>query len=188
MLPGTPSIGSRGCRFGVGKRQAELVNEALRRAHAEVEAGADCVFPIVLWERDALASFLSDAPGPVNVLQIPPAPWAPGRRQHDVATALRARRSTDVKRNIPGLSPRRGSRHPHRPLYRSRSGRNAAVPRPRCGRRSESARAVDPRDRIRAAASRRERRSRMIQWTVCDPSPSTRRTFRRCSLSRPAYL
>jgi 2-methylisocitrate lyase-like PEP mutase family enzyme len=57
-----------------GKRQAELVSEGLRRAHAYAEAGADCVFPIVLWEPDALESFISDAPGPVNVLQIPPAP------------------------------------------------------------------------------------------------------------------
>jgi 2-methylisocitrate lyase-like PEP mutase family enzyme len=57
-----------------GKRQAELVSEALRRAHAYLEAGADCVFPIVLWEPDALESFISIAPGPVNVLQIPPTP------------------------------------------------------------------------------------------------------------------
>jgi 2-methylisocitrate lyase-like PEP mutase family enzyme len=57
-----------------GKSQAELVSEALRRAHAYVEAGADCVFPFVLWEPDALQSFISEAPGPVNVLQIPPAP------------------------------------------------------------------------------------------------------------------
>jgi 2-methylisocitrate lyase-like PEP mutase family enzyme len=57
-----------------GKSQAELVNEALRRAHAYVEAGADCVFPILLWEPDALNSFISDAPGPVNVLKVPPAP------------------------------------------------------------------------------------------------------------------
>jgi 2-methylisocitrate lyase-like PEP mutase family enzyme len=55
-------------------RQAELVSEALRRAHAYVEAGADCVFPIVLWERDALAALISEAPGPVNVLRIPAAP------------------------------------------------------------------------------------------------------------------
>jgi 2-methylisocitrate lyase-like PEP mutase family enzyme len=59
---------------GREKRQAELVGEALRRALAYVEAGADCVFPIVLWEPDALESFISEAPGPVNVLQIPPAP------------------------------------------------------------------------------------------------------------------
>jgi len=57
-----------------GKGQAELVNEALRRAHAYAEAGADCVFPILLWEPDALESFISNAPGPINVLQIPPAP------------------------------------------------------------------------------------------------------------------
>jgi 2-methylisocitrate lyase-like PEP mutase family enzyme len=57
-----------------GKGQAELVSEALRRAHAYVEAGADCVFPILLWEPDVLENFISDAPGPVNVLQIPPAP------------------------------------------------------------------------------------------------------------------
>jgi 2-methylisocitrate lyase-like PEP mutase family enzyme len=54
--------------------QAELVSEALRRAQAYVEAGADCVFPIVLWERDALAAFMSEARGPVNVLRIPQAP------------------------------------------------------------------------------------------------------------------
>jgi 2-methylisocitrate lyase-like PEP mutase family enzyme len=54
--------------------QSELVGEALRRAHAYVEAGADCVFPILLWERDALVSFIAEAPGPVNVLRIPPSP------------------------------------------------------------------------------------------------------------------
>jgi 2-methylisocitrate lyase-like PEP mutase family enzyme len=32
------------------------------------------VFPIVLWQPDALAPFLAQAPGPVNVLRIPPAP------------------------------------------------------------------------------------------------------------------
>jgi 2-methylisocitrate lyase-like PEP mutase family enzyme len=57
-----------------GKGQAEMVSEALRRAHAYAEAGVDCVFPILLWEPDALESFISQAPGPVNVLQVPPAP------------------------------------------------------------------------------------------------------------------
>jgi 2-methylisocitrate lyase-like PEP mutase family enzyme len=54
--------------------QADLVSEGLRRAHAYVEAGADCVFPIALWQRDALAAFFLKAPCPVNVLRIPPAP------------------------------------------------------------------------------------------------------------------
>jgi 2-methylisocitrate lyase-like PEP mutase family enzyme len=57
-----------------GSSQAELVGEALRRAHAYTAAGVDCVFPILLWEPDALERFIADAPGPVNVLPIPPAP------------------------------------------------------------------------------------------------------------------
>jgi 2-methylisocitrate lyase-like PEP mutase family enzyme len=57
-----------------GGSHGDLGDEALRRAHAYAEAGADCVFPILLWERDALAAFISEAPGPVNVLRIPPAP------------------------------------------------------------------------------------------------------------------
>jgi 2-methylisocitrate lyase-like PEP mutase family enzyme len=59
---------------GSDASQAELIGDALRRAHAYLEAGADCVFPIALWERAPLAAFISEAPGPVNVLRIPPAP------------------------------------------------------------------------------------------------------------------
>jgi 2-methylisocitrate lyase-like PEP mutase family enzyme len=56
------------------QRQADLVSEALQRAHAYVEAGADCLFPILLWEPDALQSFIAQAPGPVNVVKSPRAP------------------------------------------------------------------------------------------------------------------
>jgi 2-methylisocitrate lyase-like PEP mutase family enzyme len=44
-----------------GRGQLELVDEALRRAHAHayVDAGADCVFPILLWQPDAMAAFLA---------------------------------------------------------------------------------------------------------------------------------
>jgi 2-methylisocitrate lyase-like PEP mutase family enzyme len=55
-------------------KQHTLVPEALTRAQAYVEAGADCVFPILLWEEEALRSFTSESPAPVNVLSIPPAP------------------------------------------------------------------------------------------------------------------
>jgi 2-methylisocitrate lyase-like PEP mutase family enzyme len=54
--------------------QGELVQRALDRAHAYVEAGADCVFPIGLWETDALRAFVAEAPTPVNVLRTPRAP------------------------------------------------------------------------------------------------------------------
>jgi 2-methylisocitrate lyase-like PEP mutase family enzyme len=54
--------------------QDELVPEALRRANAYLEAGVDCVFPITLWERDALGRFTSEVRGPVNVVRLPQAP------------------------------------------------------------------------------------------------------------------
>ena len=54
--------------------QEELVPEALQRANSYLEAGVDCVFPIVLWETDALRRFMSEVRGPVNVVRLPPAP------------------------------------------------------------------------------------------------------------------
>jgi len=57
--------------------QDELVGDALRRAGAYLEAGVDCVFPIALWETDALRRFISEAGGPVNVVSVPQAP-SPG--------------------------------------------------------------------------------------------------------------
>jgi 2-methylisocitrate lyase-like PEP mutase family enzyme len=54
--------------------QEELVPEALRRANAYLEAGVDCVFPIVLWETDALRRFNSEVRGPVNVVRLPQTP------------------------------------------------------------------------------------------------------------------
>jgi 2-methylisocitrate lyase-like PEP mutase family enzyme len=54
--------------------QEELVPEALRRANAYLEAGVDCVFPITLWETDALSRFVSEVGGPVNVVRLPQAP------------------------------------------------------------------------------------------------------------------
>src|SRR4051794_15703387 len=54
--------------------QNELVPQALRRAHAYFEAGVDCVFPIALWETDALRRFSLDIGGPVNIVRLPQAP------------------------------------------------------------------------------------------------------------------
>jgi len=54
--------------------QEELVPEALRRANAYLEAGVDCVYPITLWETDALRRFTSEIRGPVNVVRLPQAP------------------------------------------------------------------------------------------------------------------
>jgi 2-methylisocitrate lyase-like PEP mutase family enzyme len=54
--------------------QKELVPDAVRRANAYLEAGVDCVYPIVLWETDALPSFMSEVRGPVNVVRLPQMP------------------------------------------------------------------------------------------------------------------
>jgi 2-methylisocitrate lyase-like PEP mutase family enzyme len=50
------------------------VGDALERARAYAEAGVDCVFPIALWERDALEQFVTGAQAPVNVLHTPRSP------------------------------------------------------------------------------------------------------------------
>src|SRR5919106_2145999 len=54
--------------------QEALVPDALRRANAYLEAGVDCVYPITLWEPDALRRFTSEVGGPVNVVRLPQAP------------------------------------------------------------------------------------------------------------------
>ena len=54
--------------------QEGLLPEALRRANAYFEAGADCVYPIALWETDAMRRFTSEANGPVNVVRLPQTP------------------------------------------------------------------------------------------------------------------
>jgi 2-methylisocitrate lyase-like PEP mutase family enzyme len=57
-----------------GASQAGLVAEAVRRANAYLEAGVDCVYPILLWETDQLRSFISEVRGPVNIAALQQAP------------------------------------------------------------------------------------------------------------------
>ena len=54
--------------------QEGLVPEAIRRANTYLEAGVDCVYPIVLWEADGLRRFMSEVHGPVNVTCEPQGP------------------------------------------------------------------------------------------------------------------
>src|SRR4051794_3387044 len=54
--------------------QEELVPDAVRRAHAYLEAGVDCVFPITLWDAGALRRFIAEVDGPVNIVRLPQAP------------------------------------------------------------------------------------------------------------------
>jgi 2-methylisocitrate lyase-like PEP mutase family enzyme len=57
-----------------GGPQAGFVTEAVRRADAYLEAGVDCVYPICLWEPNALRRFVSEVSGPVNIVLEPQAP------------------------------------------------------------------------------------------------------------------
>jgi 2-methylisocitrate lyase-like PEP mutase family enzyme len=58
----------------IPESQDELVAEAVRRARLYLEAGADCVYPIILWEPDALRGFMSEITAPVNVARMPEGP------------------------------------------------------------------------------------------------------------------
>jgi 2-methylisocitrate lyase-like PEP mutase family enzyme len=61
-------------RADPGVAQGELVPDALRRARAYLDVGADCVYPIGLWDVEALRTFVEGAGGPVNALALPKAP------------------------------------------------------------------------------------------------------------------
>lgn len=54
--------------------QSALLSDALERASAYLDAGVDCVYPIVLRERAALERFVSEVPGAVNVVPLPDGP------------------------------------------------------------------------------------------------------------------
>jgi 2-methylisocitrate lyase-like PEP mutase family enzyme len=51
--------------------QIGLVPEAVERANTYLDAGADSVYPIALWEPDALRLFMSEVEAPVNVSRVP---------------------------------------------------------------------------------------------------------------------
>jgi 2-methylisocitrate lyase-like PEP mutase family enzyme len=62
---------------GAKAPQGELVEEAVVRARAYLGAGADCVYPILLVEEDAVAAFVDAVRAPVNVLVHPNGPAVP---------------------------------------------------------------------------------------------------------------
>jgi len=51
--------------------QIDMVPQAVERASAYVKAGADCVYPIALWEPQALKEFMAGVDAPVNVSRVP---------------------------------------------------------------------------------------------------------------------
>ena len=53
---------------GGAEQSEETLAEALRRARLYVEAGADCVYPIMLREEALIAAFVAAVDAPVNIL------------------------------------------------------------------------------------------------------------------------
>ena len=53
---------------------AEQLGEGIRRAARYLDAGADCVYPIGLVDRDAIREFVAAVDGPVNLLVRPDGP------------------------------------------------------------------------------------------------------------------
>ena len=58
---------------GHGPMAARL-DEAIQRGRAYLAAGADCVFPIILADEDAIGRIVRELEAPVNVLVVPGAP------------------------------------------------------------------------------------------------------------------
>jgi 2-methylisocitrate lyase-like PEP mutase family enzyme len=57
-----------------GGAQGGLVSEAVERANAYLDAGADCVYPICIWEMQAIRDVVDGVEGAVNVCRMPTGP------------------------------------------------------------------------------------------------------------------
>jgi 2-methylisocitrate lyase-like PEP mutase family enzyme len=51
-----------------------LLDDAITRAREYIDAGADCVFPILLYDVDVITAFLDAVHFPVNIFAVPAAP------------------------------------------------------------------------------------------------------------------
>jgi 2-methylisocitrate lyase-like PEP mutase family enzyme len=63
----------------------ELLKAAIARARAYINAGVDCVFPIVLRDGDVIRTFLDAVEFPVNIFGVAPAPSPAALRKMGVA-------------------------------------------------------------------------------------------------------
>jgi 2-methylisocitrate lyase-like PEP mutase family enzyme len=70
--------------YGSGDAQNRL-REAIRRANAYREAGADCLFPIAVKDADAIRQLVREINGPVNILAGPGLPSVPELQEIGVA-------------------------------------------------------------------------------------------------------
>lgn len=70
---------------GSGVPEAERVAEAVRRGRSYLEAGADCVYPILASDERDVATLVAEIPGPVNGNPLPGDPGLARLRELGVA-------------------------------------------------------------------------------------------------------
>jgi 2-methylisocitrate lyase-like PEP mutase family enzyme len=64
----------------IGQQEQEtpaLLEDAINRARDYINAGVDCVFPILLHDVDVITAFLDAVQFPINIFAVPPAPPNP---------------------------------------------------------------------------------------------------------------
>jgi 2-methylisocitrate lyase-like PEP mutase family enzyme len=70
--------------LAIGEPESRF-EHALQRANSYLQAGADCIYPIGILDRNMIANLVKDIDGPINILGGPPAPTLPELAQLGVA-------------------------------------------------------------------------------------------------------
>jgi 2-methylisocitrate lyase-like PEP mutase family enzyme len=70
---------------GAKEQGADVIDEALDRGRRYLEAGADCIYPILVATEEAISALVAGLPGPVNVNCLPGGPGLPRLAELGVA-------------------------------------------------------------------------------------------------------
>jgi len=70
--------------LAIGEPESRF-EHAVQRANAYLQAGADCIYPIGILDRNMIANLVKDIDGPINILGGPPTPTLPELAQLGVA-------------------------------------------------------------------------------------------------------
>lgn len=68
----------------IGEPQGRIAH-AVQRAHAYLDAGADCIYPIGRLDRATIATLVKEIPGPINIMGGPPSLTLPELAELGVA-------------------------------------------------------------------------------------------------------
>jgi 2-methylisocitrate lyase-like PEP mutase family enzyme len=68
----------------IGEPEGRIAH-AVQRAHAYLQAGADCIYPIGRLDRTTIATLVKEIPGPINIMGGSPSPTLPELAELGVA-------------------------------------------------------------------------------------------------------